>query len=229
GSDRVDPVERGLLQIAKLRHTGGWDTAPRALRNLLHAMNATVGLSASTKKRTLPASDDNIFKYPVVYMHGRNGFQMSGAERKQLAEYLSRGGVLFADACCGSQKFDRSFRELAAQLYPDRTLERIPLEHEIFTTQVGYDIRTVRRRAPEVDDPNQVLNTEGREVEPFLEGIQVDGRYVVIYSKYDISCALERQASAACAGYVHDDAVKIGINILLYALMQDVRYLEMMK
>ena len=37
GSRRIngaENAERGLLQIAKLRHTGGWDTAPKALRNL---------------------------------------------------------------------------------------------------------------------------------------------------------------------------------------------------
>jgi hypothetical protein len=42
----------------------------------------------------------------------------------------------------------------------------------------------------------------------------------VIYSKYDISCALERQASVACTGYIHEDAVRLGVNIVLYALDQ---------
>lgn len=32
-----DRIERGLLQIARIRHSGGWDTAPRAARNLLQA------------------------------------------------------------------------------------------------------------------------------------------------------------------------------------------------
>ena len=56
------------------------------------------------------------------------------------------------------------------------------------------------------------------------------GRYAVIYSKYDISCALERQASVACAGYIPEDAEKIAINIILYALLQDVaKYSEMVR
>ena len=59
-----------------------------------------------------------------------------------------------------------------------------------------------------------------REVEPFLEGIQIDGRYAVIYSKYDISCALECQASVACEGYLEDDALKIAINVILYSLLE---------
>lgn len=223
---RQDKVERGLLQIAKLRHSGNWDAAPHALRNLLVALNRTVGAAASTKVRDLPASDPNLFKYPLIYMHGRNRFQMGPEEREQLRLYLSRGNVLFADACCGSSQFDRSFRDLMEQLFPEKKLERIPVDHPLFTTQVGFDIRRVKRRVPEVNDPNMPLRTDVREVEPFLEGIEIDGRYAVIYSKYDISCALERQASVACAGYVDDDAVRIALNIVLYGMMQDVTLLD---
>ena len=82
---------------------------------------------------------------------------------------------------------------------------------------------------PEADNPNVALELNVREVEPFLEGIQIDGRWAIIYSKYDISCALERQASVACAGYLPEDAVKIGINVILYAMLQDATYAESMK
>ncbi len=59
--------------------------------------------------------------------------------------------------------------------------------------------------------------------EPYLEGIQLGGRWAVIYSKYDISCALEQQASQVCPGYVHEDALKLAVNIVLYSILQDVR------
>ena len=53
---------------------------------------------------------------------------------------------------------------------------------------------------------------------PVLEGILIDGRLVVVFSPYDLSCALENQASIECKGYVREDAAKIGINVLLYAM-----------
>ena len=224
-----DRIERGFLQIAKLRHSGTWDAAPQALRNLLMALNRTVGPAASTTVRELPPTDDNIYRYPILYMHGRNRFDLGAGEREQLRTYLERGGVLFADACCGDQKFDDSFREMVAQLFPESRLERIPADHEMFTASVGHDIRRVRRRMPEADNPNVALELSVREVEPFLEGIQIDGRWAIIYSKYDISCALERQASVACAGYLPEDAVRIGINVILYAMLQDATYAESMK
>ena len=43
---------------------------------------------------------------------------------------------------------------------------------------------------------------------------------MVIYSKYDISCALDLQASVACTGYVPEDAAKIAVNVVLYSKLK---------
>ncbi len=222
----LDDIERGLLQVAQLKHTGQWNAAPRALRNLLMALNETVGLAASPKPRDLTAADPNLFQYPLLYLHGRTRFSMSAEERKQLAEHLTRGGVLFADSCCGSTPFDRSFREVMTLLFPEHPLTPIPVTHEIFSEDVGHDVRRVRRRSLESTDPKAPIAVSVREVEPLLEGIEIDGRLVVIYSKYDISCALERQATLSCEGYIPEDAVKLATNIVLYAMQQDVRLPE---
>jgi len=215
-----DKIERDLLQISKIRYQGDWDAAPQALRNLLIALRQTAGMAASTKQRDLNLLDPNLFRYPVMYMHGRHDFALSRNEQDKLRDYIKQGGVLFSDACCGLPPFDRSFRRLMEQLFPDNPLKRIPPEHEIFLSKNGgHELRTVKRREPDGGE-NAALATSIRSVEPFLEGIEIDGRFVVIYSKYDISCALERQASVACAGYIHEDAVRLGVNIILYALLQ---------
>ena len=59
--------------------------------------------------------------------------------------------------------------------------------------------------------------------EPILEGIEIDGRYVLIYSKYDISCALERQSAIACEGYVSEDATKLAVNIIQHFMLQQLK------
>jgi hypothetical protein len=137
--------------------------------------------------------------------------------------------VLFADACCGSTNFDRSFREFMAQLYPDHPLKQIPADHEIYSEATWHDIKktTRRRLVPSTENAAITLRTE--EGPPILEGIEIDGRYVVIYSKYDISCALEHQASLSCDGYVEADAAKLAMNIVLYAMQQDIRWSQVLK
>jgi hypothetical protein len=221
-----DKIERGLLQVAKLRHTGDWDAAPRALHNVLVALNQASGRLASTHQKNLVPSDENLRSYPLAYLHGRSTFRFSPREIAKLREYLNGGAVLFADACCGSPQFDQSFRELVRQLFPDQKLERIPITHELFSQGIGFDIRKVKRRIPQSGNLTDPLDPTLREGEPFLEGIQIKGRYCVIYSKYDLSCAIERQASVSCAGYDHRDAVRIAVNVIRYALLQDISYAD---
>lgn len=220
--ERTQQINRGLAEIAQLRHTGGWDTAPKALRNLLEGLNETVGLSVSVKRRVIPVTLDQLRQFPITYMHGRYRFSLGPAERNALRDHLSRGGLLFADACCGSKAFDRSFRDLVQQMFPDEKLERIPPDHELFSEAIGrkLDRLKIRRQVPGAR--TAALQNRTEEVPPVLEGIEIDGRLAVIYSRYDISCALENQASLACDGYLEEDAMKLAINVILYAMLQDV-------
>jgi hypothetical protein len=224
-----NPIERGLLQVAKLQHTGEWDAAPRALHNVLLALNRMSGVLASPRQKNLFPSDPNLRRYPLAYLHGRASFEFGPQEIKSLRNYLKNGAVLFGDSCCGSPQFDKSFRNMVRQLFPDKKLERIPITHELFSPGIGFDIRRVKRRIPENGNPNGPLDSTFKEGEPLLEGIEINGRYCVIYSKYDLSCALERQASVACAGYEYKDAVRIAVNVIRYALLQDLTYAEKIK
>ena len=214
----LDSVERGLLQIAQIRHEGAWNAAPRALRRLLQSLNQSAGLAASTKAIDLDFSDPNIFQYPMLYMHGRNKFSIKEAESKQVRKYLERGGVLFADACCGAKPFDKSYREFVDSLYPGKKLVRISVEHDLFSEKFGSNIRKLKRRINEGDNGSVVRDTE-----PFIEALEIDGRLAVIYSKYDISCARERQAAGNCEGYLPEDAVRLAMNIIQYALLEELR------
>ena len=108
-----------------------------------------------------------------------------------------------------------------AQLFPNHKLKRIPPTHELFKADMGgHELLRVKRRETEINQPDAPLNIVVREGEPILEGIEIDGRYAVIYSPYDISCALERHNAVTCNGYVQEDAIKLAVNIILYAMQQ---------
>jgi hypothetical protein len=212
-----DPLNRGRTVIARLRHTGGFDTAPNALKHVRLALEE-IGIDLSPLAPTIPAADPALFDYPLLYMHGRKNFALTAAERDRLKAYLENGGFLFADACCGIRQFDASFRKLIEQVF-GQPLSPIPVEHELFHNPLGHDIREVRRRIPEGEGANVLVQQESKGA-PVLEGIEVNGRYVVVYSKFDLSCALERQTTVSCAGYPTEDAAKIAVNIVLYGLYQ---------
>ena len=48
--------------------------------------------------------------------------------------------------------------------------------------------------------------------------MRIGDRWAVIFSPYDLSCALEKQNSMECTGYGREDAEKIALNVLLYSL-----------
>ncbi|MBX3438357.1 MAG: DUF4159 domain-containing protein [Planctomycetaceae bacterium] len=216
-----DESSRGTIRLARIRHTGGWDTARNSARHLLDALEKKVGLRPASRIANLPTTDPDLFDFPLLYMHGRQNFTFSAAEREQLKRHLENGGLLFADACCGAEAFDTAFRLMIEQTF-GQPLERIPISHELFYSDWGNDIRQVERRLPRDERRGSVLDTELSIGEPVLEGLTVNGRLAVIYSKYDLSCALERQATSACAGYTTEDATRIAVNIVLYSFLQKV-------
>ncbi len=214
------PFGRGKLYVAKLDHSGGSDEAPAALANLLGVVKQQLNIRVDQQRRLIHPTDPSLPDFPLAFVHGRRSFRWSAKERQTLREFIENGGVLFGDAICASADFDAAFRKEIAAILPQHPLQRIPPNHPIFSRQFkGYDVSSVNLRTPGVrvqkDDP---LTARLEKVTPRLDGIEIDGRYVVIFSPYDLSCALESHQSLDCKGYTASDAAKIGVNIILYAL-----------
>jgi hypothetical protein len=129
--------------------------------------------------------------------------------------------MVFGDAICGSDAFAQAFQREMAQTFPEHKLQPIPETHEMFTPALGgFDIRKVTRREPRARGGAAPLQAGQRQGPPELDGIQIGDRYGVIFSRYDLSCALEHHDSLECAGYIREDAARIGLNVVLYSLNQ---------
>src|SRR5262249_32973806 len=216
--DAREEVKRGYLEVAQLHHEGDWQPAPKAMRNLMAEVRKA-GLDVVLKTTEVQPSTDKLFDYDFLYMHGRKPFEMRKEELKNIRFKLETGGTLFADACCGSAAFNESFHRFTAALWEDKKLklEPIPLSDELFSKELnGVEIRRVRcrREAPDGKKADKELQT----VEPSLEGLRYNGRWVVIYSRYDIGCALEHHQSPDCLGHDYPSAVQLGRAAVLYAL-----------
>ncbi len=217
------PRDPETLYVAKLRHSGGSDDAPAALSNLLALLGQFTQLRVSSEKRLLSIVDPSLPDYPVAFLHGRGRFRLSESERKTPARFIENGGVIFADAICASDEFAEAFRDEMKSILPDRPFEGIPPTHPLFTTQFhGHDLTTVTLRDPRArarrDDP---LSTRLEKV--FVAAVGRDrgrGRHVVIFSPNDMGAALENRPSLECRGYTREDAAKIGMNVILYAMQQ---------
>ena len=123
-----------------------------------------------------------------------------------------------ADSICGNKEFSAALRKEFSELIPGAKWDRIPKDHPLMSREFrGFDLSQVSLRRPERSSEGVATFRETR-TPPVLEGLWVEDRLAVVISPYDISCALENGSSIECEGYSAEDARRIGINILLYAL-----------
>jgi len=126
-----------------------------------------------------------------------------------LRRYLAAGGVLVANACCGRRAFDDAFRREIKRVLPDHSLTRIGLDHPVYRSiypiqQVDYT-PLVRHEQPGLEAPT-------------LEGISLENQLRVIYSPMGLVNGWSGAPNPYARGYESHDALRMGINILVYAM-----------
>jgi hypothetical protein len=208
---------RGMFRVMQIKHSDQWQPAPKAMSNLLENVHKVTGLDVKLQPSPLELTERNrerIQGAKFLYLHGKGEFRAK-ADLEPLRFTLENGGLLFADACCGDPEFDKSFRKFVQTLFPKEKLVRVPADEKDRDRLFGDKLNGEALTAANIQcrtEPNGKLKA----MAPFLEGIQIDGRWVVLYSKYDIGCALERNTSANCVGYDPDSALRIATAAVRY-------------
>lgn len=211
-----EPSKRGEFVVYQVRHSPDWQPAPKAMTRLLDNVQRVTNLEVRPRASQLFFTDGKEVRgAKFLYMHGRGDFRVQ-TDLEPLRFTLEYGGLLFADACCGDKAFDKAFRKFVQELFPKEKLVRVPAElmnrdrlfgkvynggEELTTSNIRCRVKSGAKVEP---------------MEPYLEGIQLNGRWVVLYSPYDIGCALEGSTSSDCVGYDTDSAMRIATAIVRY-------------
>ena len=145
----------------------------------------------------------------LLYLTGHGDLPLDDAEAAGLRAFLQGGGFLLADACCGDLAFDVAFRREIARVLPGTKLAAIPTDHPVFSSfhqirEVGYT-PAVRASFPDLRGPA-------------LEGIAIGGVLRVAYSRFDLGNGWEGEEHPFALGLLPDDARKVGVDIILYAM-----------
>lgn len=217
----VKPGDRGVITVPQLALDAGGEEARRAVPNLMRYMSRDVPVRIATESPEVAISAEPLQNFPIAWMHGRRGFRFTDAEVAVLRSYIENGGTLLIDSICGDDAFAASVRSEIARLLPNSQLSPLPVDHPMMTSAFGgYDLSAVTLRTPVRGTSSGSVTLQKRQTTAVIEAATVDDRVVVLFSPYDLSCALESQNSIQCPGYSTEDAAKIGINMLLYALLQ---------
>jgi hypothetical protein len=200
---------RGAFTMGQLVYTGEWHPHKIAWPKVLTLVSQKAGVDVYSRPLPIRLGTDSPFEAQMLYLTGVGEVSFSEKEKEALRLYVERGGFVFVEAACGSPRFDRSFRELARQLYPDHPLEDVPAGHPLF--EVGEPLGDmVYSKAALAASPDLR--------QPVLEQIAVDGRTVLIYSKYDLSSAIDGHPCYTCPSVLEPSASRLAVKIVLYGL-----------
>jgi hypothetical protein len=135
-------------------------------------------------------------------MSGNESFSLSEKERSQVRKFLAQGGFLLVSPGCSDEKWDRSFRQEIKVCFPDNALKRIPMTHPIFS---------IVNLIPRLTDKH------GRPVA--LEGLELNGRLVLVYSKEGLNDVEHATGCCCCGGNEISSPVRVNVNVFTYAVL----------
>ena len=209
---------RGKIFVGVLEHGGGANNAPQAVPNLLQWGTDNLGFASDIRTEMVTAAGDELTGYPIMFMHGRKVFAFSQEERENLRKYIQNGGFLFINSLCSAKGFTDSVRDEIKAIFPDMPLELVPTDDSLFSgDHCGFKIDKLPLKLLQ-QVPGQKIVTREREVTPELYALRIENRIAVLFSPYDVSCALENASTLECQGYSREAAMKLATNILLYAI-----------
>jgi len=200
---------RGDFVFAQAKLSDGWDTQPNAIANLLKYVTASSSTEVKFQRRAVALTSDELQESPFLYCTGRNDFTLTDPEVAALRRYLRSGGFLLASPSCGRREFDRAFRREIARVLPDQELAPLDPAHPVLSIlhRVDSVAYTEYARSLGQDLPDTPL-----------EGIDLGGTTAVIYCPYGLGGGWRGFDHPFGRSIAHQDAVKLGVNVVLYAL-----------
>ena len=195
---------RQKLVFPQLVHDGNWNPNPSAVPLLLKEIASNTSVAVEFARYRMQLKDPALFTYPLLYMTGTWDPDLAREETALLHRYLTSGGLLIADAASGRVEFDQAFRKLCSTLFPEQPFEPLPADHPLFNCFHKID--------------QVVLNHRPERVAPMLEAVMYEGRPVVLYSPLGLSDGWAHLHSAYARSYSTADALKLGTNIVVFAM-----------
>lgn len=209
-----------LAALAAPGTSGGGAEKPGVVRcaNLIYANNKTSvcfsdeflteiekesNVRTTRKFAPMKLESQELYEYPFAVMTGEGAFSLSGAQRDNLRNYLTRGGFLVASPGCSNGQWATSFTSEIKAIFPDLALKKLAPDHPIFHTV--YDIKR--------------LTGKRSSSKPYLMGLEIEGKIVLVYTPDGLNDTANAAPNCCCCGGNEiRNARQVNVNLLAYAL-----------
>ncbi|MCS7192686.1 MAG: DUF4159 domain-containing protein [Armatimonadetes bacterium] len=176
--------------------------------NLIRNVSERTGWQHLYPNRVIVSLDnDEIFRFPIViFVSEHQPMNLTAAERDRLRRYLLGGGFLFVSECSAKLRLRPELRPEIQGILPEAKLKPIPLNHPLYRVPYRIDKIVPARRGGKT----------------FHEGIELDGRLVLVYSQNAEECSWQSWRwtgpMCACLPPEFEYAFRFGVNLVYYAL-----------
>jgi len=190
-----------ILQCGNLIYAGNQSSVCFA-DHFLTDVSVQTTLRVNKKFCPVRLDSETLFDYPFCVMSGNESFVLTEKERNQIRKYLSQGGFILASPGCSDDKWDKAFRDEIKLCFPDIPLKPIPMTHPIFSL---------------VHSIPQLTEKHGKVV--MLDGLEINGRLVLVYSKEGLNDVENAKGCCCCGGNEIRDPAAVNVNIFTYAVL----------
>jgi hypothetical protein len=178
-------VKFGEFTFTRLRYggggrRGGWATDyPEADEHMIIGLRNWVQstLHISDDHTTVSPVENDLFKYPFVYIVEPGRMELAEEHAAQLREYLLRGGFLMLDDFWGTWEY-ANVQEQMRKVFPEYAIKELPLTHPIF--HCYFDINEVVQ-VPQVGFIHSGVTYEQDGYTPHYEAITDDNGRVMVF------------------------------------------------
>lgn len=193
-----------VFAVVKYGGGGDWYNGLTGVRNLLKKIEQRTSLKVYPKEKIVTLTDDDLFLYPFIYINGHGNIRFTEEEVIRLRRYLYNGGFLF---CNDDYGLDVYLRREMKKVFPDKEFVEVPFSHPIYHVYYKFP-----QGIPKIH--------EHYPGPPKGYGIFLNNRLVVFYAyNSDIGDGWEKEEVHHDPPEKREAAIKMGINIIYYALM----------
>lgn len=197
--------EPGSFSITRIHYSGGgdWYSDPSSLPNLLSFLKENTNIKTNLIEKRAKIGEDEFFESNYLYITGHGNISLADEEASILRDHILAGAFLHADDNYG---MDKSFRREMKKVFPEKDWVEIPLDHEIFNIYYKF--------------PNGLPKIHKHDNNrPQALGLFNKGSLIAIYTyESDLGDGWEDQNVHNNPEEIRNNALKMGTNIILYAL-----------
>lgn len=194
--------KEGVVQCANVIYAGN-KTSRCFSDAFLTTLQQKTTIVAERRFKPVKLDSKELFDFPFLVMTGEGDFRLLQPERENLARYLQNGGFLLASAGCSSKEWDEAFRREMKAMLKDHPMAQIQLAHPLFRTV--FQIEKL-----------DLAKSSGTAA---LEGIEVNGKLVCVYSRHGLNDTHNSTGCCCCGGNEIRNSMEMNVNIVAYALL----------